>query len=117
MADFTNNLDDTLDQIMFDLDLEKDLAETQAIASLMDKLAPQEMDRLVSVLSMGVRQGLTKIIKNQIKDNQQQSLAISTSVAKELQDASGDFGINDLEKQFNVDNFCGRVFQALPELA
>lgn len=113
MADITNNLDNVLDSIMSDLDLEKNLAETKGVNNLMNKFAPQEMDRLTNVLFIGLRIGLSRIVSEQVQDQQEQLNILSTTVVKELQDSSTDLSVKNLEKKFDVLDFINHVYADL----
>lgn len=113
MNDFVNNLDEIVDQMMLGIDLEKLLFQIEGFSYLLKKLAPQEMDRLVNILFTGFRAGLLEIVTNKIEDGQKQLEIIKKAVEKELRDASADMGIKDLEKKFNVNDFCSRAYDGL----
>ena len=104
-----NNLENLVDQMMFSLDMQSYLRNTEGFSALAEKMAPQEMDRLAALLSLGLSKGLAKILGNQIQDVGRQSQALQSSISKELVVAAEDFAVKDLEKKINVADFTARA--------
>lgn len=109
-----NNLEDTIEQMLLGLDLDSILTETQDAELFSLKLAPQEMDRLVNVVSAGLRSGFTKLLSRQIQNSGEQEQVLKKALIQELKNASEDMEIKDLENKFNVADFSARVFANLP---
>lgn len=115
MTDFPDNIQQALDQLpITNLEMEKALTETQGAELLMRMMAPQELDRLATVLYYGFRSGFGEVISKQVQGGQAQFSVVQDAVIRELKSAEEDLGIKEIDKKFNVADFCGKIFENFP---
>jgi hypothetical protein len=113
MTNLADNLDTAIDRIMMRVNVEECLVRLQDFGLSKDRLAPQEMDRLVDVLFAGLRLGFGEVISKNIKNREEQQRVIQTSVSGQLKEAEADLDMKNLEKKFNVADFSAQILAAL----
>lgn len=72
---------------------------------LIVRLAPQEIDKLASVLYEGLGQGAQEIIDRDLKNPEAAHKVFFDAVSEQLASIEKDLSIKDLAKKFNVNQF------------